>query len=258
MKALVKTLAYLLAFAFFTFACSEDGAEQPQPGKTINEWGQSMLQIEQIATEMELLARGIHPNGSNFLACSSVQNENTTEGLETTFTFSGASPCLDGKTRTGNIIMYTKNQPNLEVVIYLDNYQVNGAKLEGAFAFQMIQVPGKTSAIRMVSSNAQVIPATGGSFRYSLNRVTHLKEGAGTPQDASDDVVELYEAEYSCLKQNGAFEASLLAPALVKKSCVAPANIRPIQGKILIEMTTGEKTTLNYGDGTCSAKPFAE
>ncbi|WP_157593171.1 hypothetical protein [Rufibacter tibetensis] len=260
MKTLVKPLAYLIALAFFTFACSEDGHEQPQPqpGKAVNEWGQSMLQIEQIAIEMEQIARGTYPNGSRFLACSSVQNEATPEGLETTFTFSGTSPCVDGKTRSGKIIMFTSNNTNLERIIYLDNYLVNGTRLEGAFAFQLIQVPGKASVIRMVSSNAQVVPTTGGSYRYSLNRVTHLKEGAGTPNDTSDDVVEIYEGEYSCFKHNGAFEASLVTPVVVKKTCNAADNLKPVQGKIQMEMTTGQKSILNFGNGTCAAQPFAE
>ncbi|WP_210486044.1 hypothetical protein [Rufibacter aurantiacus] len=258
MKTLAKSLAFL-ALALFTFSCSEDNPEQPQPqpGKAIDEWGQSMLQIEQIASEVELLARGTHANGSNFLSCSQVQNETDPDGLETTFTFSG-STCVDGKTRTGKISMFTSNKTNLEGVIFLDDYKVNGTTLEGAFAFQVIQVSGKAAALRLVSSNAQVIPASGKSFNYSFNRVTHLKEGAGSVYDYSDDVVELYDAEYSCLKQDGAFQASLLAPVLLKRSCAAPANMRPVQGKVLIQMTTGQKSTLNFGDGTCAAQPSAE
>ncbi|KAA3436913.1 hypothetical protein [Rufibacter hautae] len=260
MKTLAKSLAFL-AFTLFTFSCSEDNPEQPQPqpqpGKVLDEWGQSMLQIEQIATEMELLARGTYANGSNFLACSQVQNELDPDGLETTFTFSG-STCVDGKTRSGTISMFTSNKTNLEGVIFLDDFKVNGTTLEGAFAFQMVQVPGKAAALRLVSSNAQVIPATGKSFSYSFNRVTHLKEGAGTMDDSSDDVVELYDADYSCLKQDGAFQASLLSPVILKKSCAAPANTRPVQGKVLIKMTTGQQSTLNFGDGTCASQPYAE
>lgn len=258
MKAFLKPLAYCLALALVGFACSEEEPEAPQPPtKALNEWDQSMWQIEQIATEVELLVRDTYPNGSNFLACSSVQNALDPDGLETTFTFSGTT-CVDGKTRSGKISMFTSSKINLEGVIYLDNYQVNGTTLEGAFAFQRQQVSGKVQVLRLVSSNAQVLPANGGSFRYSVNRVTHQTAGTSTPYDTSDDVVEVYDAQYSCLKQNGAFEASLVAPVVLKKTCAAPANLKPVQGKILIELTTGQKSTVNFGDGTCAAQPYAE
>ncbi|MGV3538419.1 MAG: hypothetical protein ACO1OQ_01325 [Rufibacter sp.] len=258
MKFFTKVLFYLTLSAL-AFSCTEEATEDPipQPRKELSKWQMAMLTIEQIATEVEAPVRNTYTNSNSFLNCASVLNELTDEGLQTTFTFSN-TPCVDGKVRSGKMVMLTNNESNRVSTIYLENYTIDGSKIEGSFMLELINVPGKTGVLNMISMNGRVLPANGQNFGFSISRKSHQKEGLATVYDNSDDLIELYEGEYTCILPDGAFEATITAPIQVKRLCPAPTNIKPLQGKILIELTTGQKSTLNFGDGTCSATAFSE
>ncbi|GAA0527503.1 hypothetical protein [Chitinophaga japonensis] len=258
----------LLAMAVVFFACSKSNDEaSPETDKRDNEVLAAAAYEAQVGTlyddlfDVALQAgqeEGLHAEGRRapqedvnhkLGTCFDRTLDDATAGKwpkTLTLDFDSACTGQDGRVRAGKVIMKISNYillPGSVVTITLDNYSINGIRLEGTKVITNLSNSNGFKYSTKVTGGAIKLDSL--TFGYTCDKTISQTEGTGTPFDTDDDF-------YS-----GTGTASLTYPGgtivtYTVKEALVKALACPWIGKGKAEVTFNQLTaTIDYGTGIC-------
>lgn len=157
---------------------------------------------------------------------------------------------IGGRTRTGKIICNMSGRyknPGTVISISLDNYTVNGNKIEGT---KTVTNTGRNTSGNLVYSievtNAKIITEDG-TITWNSSRKREWIAGENTPYPNLTDDVYLITGNANGTNRSGnKFTMEIIKPLRVELSC---KNI--VSGIIKLKPENLPERELDYGDGTC-------
>lgn len=279
----MKTTRFLLAAAgmvLITFSCKKSTDETAKEDETTKNYtldakSVAILETEQFANEMELIARHIpenltqYPNAGNFLNCATITRTNIQTGKEITLAFNAGTVCADGKTRSGSIVI-EYNPTNHDTMVSLQNYKINGVEFKGQFSVGYVTQQNVTY-VNLISVNTSIKKDAQNEIAFSYSKKSTIKAGGNTA-DPTDDEMEYTDLSYFLTAKiagtNMLIKGTGLGAARLKNNCNTSKNL-PLSGQVKVEYSVSGTSTdpnnplngtayLTFGDGTCGSKPFVQ
>lgn len=247
--------AALIALLFFILACNDDDAKDSSslPAKALDQYGATLVNIEQLTNEMEFVAReALTGTFTSFLACSNVQT--TIDGADKvyTITFPGGA-CADNRKRSGQLRVAV-NQGSPDVMIQTTTLVRDAHSLEGIFSFQPVTQDQKVFT-KLVALNGKWTE-DGRAITFTANKQYSWLQGRQTPA-VDDDRLEVVSGDYFItIPAQGLCEATIQTPLQIHGECAARLHI-PVSGKVTLE-TLQKTNTVSFGDGGCASSPTQE
>jgi hypothetical protein len=215
-----------------------------------------------------------NPDGGAILglSCATVAVDTTTKMV--TITFSGTSPCLDGRTRSGSIIVNYSGSaagakhyrdPGFSCMVTTNNYVVDGnhVNIINKTITNTTPVgfnPAVTNETWSISANVNIVKAAGGTINWTCNRTKTLLNtndptvyhGAPTPITWSKAIVGLTGSANGTTATGVSFSASVTSQLIRDFGGCNINGQHPIIDGILDFTPAGHPTrVINYGTGAC-------
>lgn len=247
--------AVFIALLFLCLACNDDDTGDPSslPAKALDQYGNTLVNIEQLTNEMEFIAReALTGTFTSFLTCANVQT--TIDGADKiyTITFSGVA-CADKRKRSGELRVAV-NQGSLEVMIQTTTLVRDAHSLEGIFSFQPVTQDQKMFT-KLVALNGKWTE-DGRTITFTANKQYSWLQGRQTPAP-DDDRLEVVSGDYFItIPALGLCEAEVKTPLRIHGECAARLYL-PVSGTVTLE-TLQDTNTVSFGDGGCASAPTQE
>jgi len=257
MKIFSTTLLSLLLL--ISLSCKKTENYQATPEEIAADLDASLastiLSVEGLSNEMEFLARQLtlNPTANNFISCGNITSQNITDGKRFEINFNLTSTCDDNSFRSGKLIV-TYQTATGNILITPENYVIAQYKVTGNYLFQPIVEQAK-DLLKLTVTNGKLTNADDDYVKFNVEHKTNFKEGKGTNDNFTDDVLETVSASYRLEVKNKAaavqtYEASSASPYILKYSCTE--KFRPRSGKIKFQHTIGIDRYILFGTGNCS------
>jgi hypothetical protein len=165
-----------------------------------------------------------------------------------------ATGCMDkkGRTRTGTLTVEVSADPKLKgstIVVTPTNFTIDGIKVEGVRTWTNNgkDAAGNKNLNRVVKDGKLTFP-NGKVATFDTNETLKQIAGAATPDDKTDDVVEITGTRNGINRNGKAYSAEITTKLVKNFSC---AHI--VSGIVTITNDTSSRS-IDFGDGTCDDK----
>lgn len=193
--------------------------------------------------------------GVDSTSCKTVTVEHdSTTGIRTrTVDFGDGCVGLDGKTRSGKIIIVMNGrriEAGSSFTVTFDNYYVDDYKVEGTKTVANGGLDANGNYHFTISVvGAKITDTDGNVISWDANRTRILVEGYDTPLNLSDDVYEITGSSSGINREGLSFTRTITTALRYEVSCRYVS-----QGVVEIEPEGLDKRILDYGDGTCDTE----